>query len=133
MSTIFGDIFGPTSGGGGGPAETVDPIITTISLPTTSQEPLVVSVYDATSALALYILTCKDRSDGKRLTIYNPIDGAGNAGFVHPFGGRSTVTGSGTSGDPYIFTIYRRGRWPTGLDLDVRAQVVDAAGNEANA
>lgn len=127
------DLLDIAIGGSGGGGETVDPVITTVSSPTASGDPLVISVYDAASALALYILTCKDRSDGRRLTIYNPIDGAGNAGFVHPFGGRSTVTGSGTLADPYIFTIYRRGRWPTGLALDIRAQVVDAVGNEANA
>lgn len=108
-------------------------IITVVSSPVASGDPLVISVYDASSALALYLLTCKDRTDGKRLTIYNPIDGAGNLGFVHPFNGRSTLTGAGTSGDPYIFTVYRRGRWPTGISLDVKAQVVDASGNEASA
>jgi len=117
---------------GSGSSETTDPTITVISQPTTSSDPLVVSVGDA-SGLALYQVTCKDRPDGKRLTVYNPIDGSGNAGFVHPFGGRSTVTGTGTFADPYIFTIYRRGRWPTGLALDVRAQAVDTKGNEINA
>lgn len=107
--------------------ETVDPVITVISQPIISTDPLIVTLYDVTSTFAMYEITCQDRSDGKRLTVYSSIDG-----FVHPFSGKSTVRGTGTSGNPYTFTIYRRGRWPTGIDLDVRIQAVDAVGNEVN-
>lgn len=110
-------------------SETTDPTITVVSTPVTSLDPLVINIYDA-SGLSLYHITCKDRSDGERLSIYDPSDGTGNNGFVHPFNGRSTLTGTGTQADPYVFTIYRRGRWPTGLDLDIKARAVDTKGNE---
>lgn len=116
----------------GGGTDITDPSILTISQPLTPSDPLIVSVGDS-SGLSMYQVTCKDRSDGARLTVYSPVDGTGNAGFVHPFGGKSTVTGSGTLADPYVFTIYRRGRWPTGIALDVRVQAVDTAGNEVDA
>ncbi len=100
------------------------PVITIVSLPELNTDPVVVSVYDAASEFSLYQLTCKDRSDSPKQVVYHPTDG-----FEHPFGGRSTISGAGTFADPYIFTIYRRGRWPTGVELDFKAIAVDAAGN----
>lgn len=111
---------------GGG--DTTDPVLTVISYPVTPSDPLVVSVYDATSGLSAIELSCRDRVDGKRMVVYSTVDHA----FIHPFSGLSTVTGSGTSGSPYIFTVYRRGRWPTGISLDVRVQAIDSSGNEVN-
>ncbi len=113
-------------GSGGASVDSVEPVITIVSEPTITTEPLVVSIYDDTG-LVFYSLSCRDREDGSRLVVYDPTNGDG---FIHPFNGRSTVTGSGTSGDPYIFTIYRKGRWPTGLDLDIRAQAIDTSGNQ---
>jgi len=108
-----------------GSTDTTAPTITVISTPIGSQSPLVISISDAGTAYALYYLTCKDYPDNKRLTIYDPVDG----GFVHPFNGLSTISGLGTVASPYIFTIYRRGRWPTGIALDIRAKAIDASGN----
>jgi hypothetical protein len=112
---------------GGGSSDVVDPVVIVVSTPTTPDEPLIVQLYD-TSAFSLFQLTCKDRPDGKRLVVYSPLD----SGFVHPFNGKSTFSGAGINANPYVFTIYRRGGWPTGLSLDVRAQAVDSAGNEVN-
>lgn len=124
--------FNITVRGSGGGGDITDPTILTISQPVLSTDPLIVSVGDL-SGLAMYEVTCRDRADGARLVVYSPLDGAGNAGFLYPFAGRSTVTGSGTIASPYIFTIYRQGRWPTGISLDVRVQAVDTKGNEVNA
>lgn len=118
-------VFTWTAGAAAGAADAVPPIVTTVSLPATSSDPVVIRAYDET-ALSVYQVTCKDRPEGNRLTCYNPK--SPDLGFVHPFYG--TVTGAGTSANPYIFTIYRRGRWPTGIPLDVRAQLVDFGGNE---
>jgi hypothetical protein len=104
--------------------EAVPPIITTIALPTTPDAALVVSLYDAVG-LTFYHITCKDRSDGPRLSIWDPLDG-----FAHPFNGKSTKTGSGTTVDPFVFIVYRRGGWPSGISLDVKVRGVDFAGNQ---
>ncbi len=101
--------------------DVIVPVVTVVSSPTSSIDPLVISVYDNVG-LILYDLSCRDRTDGPRLVIYSQ-------GFVHPFNGRSTVTGTGIEADPYIFTLYRKGRWPTGIDLDIRVEAVDTAGN----
>lgn len=106
-------------------ADLTPPVVTIISTPVLPTDPLVVHIYDD-MGLAFYHVTCLDHAEGPRLTVYDPDDN----GFVHPFSGRSTLTGSGTSVDPYVFTIYRRGRWPTGIELSVRARAVDVGGNE---
>jgi hypothetical protein len=107
--------------------ETTPPTITIVSIPAKSTDPYVVQIYDA-SGLAQYQVSCKDRPDGARLVIYDPTDG----GFIFPFNGKSTISGSGTSISPYTFTIYRLGRWPTGILLDVKAKAVDTHGNTAS-
>ncbi len=117
---------GSGSGGGGG-IDVTPPIVTIVSLPEVSTDPLVVSISDE-SGFSFYTISCLDKPDGSRLMMYTPTDG-----FIHPFAGNSTVTGAGTLGNPYIFTIYRRGRWPTGVDLDVVATAIDVGGNEVNA
>lgn len=113
--------FNITIASGGGDA--TPPVVTTISLPATSFAPLIVSVYDAVG-LSFYEVTVRDRADGMRLVAYDPTDG-----FVHPFTGNSSVTGSGTFASPYVFTIYRSGGWPSGISIDARVRAVDTSGN----
>ncbi len=115
------------SGGGAGGLDTTPPIVTIVSLPVADTDPLVVSISDE-SGFSFYTLTCLDKPDGSRLVMYSPSDG-----FIHPFTGKSTVTGIGTLADPLIFTVYRRGRWPTGVDLNVLALAVDVGGNKVQA
>lgn len=116
-----GTKIGAVAGG-----DTVPPVVTVTSYPTTDEDPVIVQVYDATG-LRLVQLTCQDRVDGPKQIVYD------DTGFQHPFGGKSTVTGAGTAGNPLIFTIFRRGRWPTGIALDFKARAIDTSGNQASA
>jgi hypothetical protein len=104
-------------------------IITVIASPIVPHDPLIVSIYN-TKAICFYHVTCQDGSSGPRYTVWDPHDGF----FAFPFDNtRSSVTGAGTQADPYIFTIYRLGGWPTGIALDVRVRAVDNFGNESEA
>lgn len=103
--------------------DVTDPTVTVVSTPSTEENALVVSVWDAVGFEWMELL-CRDRDGGPQLVVYDSSEG-----FLHPFGGRSSRTGSGTQADPYIFTVYRRGRWPTGLDLGIKIRVVDVSGN----
>ncbi len=118
-------LYGAEAGASG--SDTTAPVITVVSLPTLTTDPAVIEVYDETG-LTFYHISCLDNVGGPRLTVYDPIDG----GFVHPFNGRSTLTGAGTSGDPYVFTVYRRGRWPTGNAITLDARAIDVGGNETD-
>jgi hypothetical protein len=108
------------------PGDSTSPTVTISSAPSEEEDPYVLSVYDSND-LRLVQLTCQDRTDGPKLIVYD------DTGFQHPFGGRSTVTGTGTASDPFIFTIYRRGRWPTGVDFQFKARAIDVAGNQTSA
>lgn len=99
------------------------PTVTIPHSPITEEDYAEVRVYDD-QGLNYIQITVQDRSDGPKLIVYESANG-----FFHPFNGLSTVTGSGTSANPYIFQVYRRGRWPTGLGVVFRAKVVDASGN----
>lgn len=112
-------IVDPASG-----SDAVAPIVTIISTPTDRLQPLVVEVEDETG-LAFYELINQDHEDAPVYVIYD----SQYQTFFHPFGGKSTVTGTGTSADPYVFTIYRRGGWPTGISFAVVARAYDAGGN----
>lgn len=105
-----------------GSASSSAPVITVTSSPPQNDDPIVIEMSDD-AGLSKYILTCQDREDGPRYVVYDP-----DAGFIHPFGGRSTRTGGGTTGNPYIFTVYKRGRWPTGIQPSFRAFAVDTHG-----
>lgn len=115
--------------GVGGPIVGDSPsVITITATPTISTDPFIVEIYDEVG-FSLYEITCRDDVNGPKYTVYDSIEGD----FLHPFGGKSTVSGSGTLLDPYIFTVYRRGGWPTGLAFDIQARAVDSAGNEVEA
>jgi hypothetical protein len=102
-------------------------IITVLSTPIVPDDALIISIYNS-KALSFYHITCQDGTRGPRYTVWDPHDGF----FSFPFDNkRSTTTGSGTSTDPYIFTIYRLGGWPTGQSLDVRIRAIDDFGNES--
>lgn len=103
--------------------DSVDPTVSIIALPVVNTDPLVVQIYD-NEGLTHYQVTCQERQDGERYVVYDP-----EFGFAHPYSGRSSVSGSGTEADPYVFTIYRRGRWPTGVEIDIRVRAVDTSGN----
>lgn len=119
---------GVASGGGGG-GDATAPVITVTSTPTKDTDPFVISVYDNLGLFRLYQLTCRDGTGSPRLVVYDPGDG----GFIHPFNGLSTLTGAGTSGSPYIFTVYRRGRWPTGIEINFFVRAIDTSGNQTTA
>src|SRR5260221_14732857 len=100
---------------GGGAGDVTAPVITTISLPSVTSDPLVVHIYDETG-LAFYHITCR-HADGPRCTVWDPYDSA----FIFPFDNTSsTKTGAGTSGSPYVFTIYRLGDSPSRINLNLR-------------
>lgn len=99
----------------------VAPVVTITSIPTNEEDPVVIEAYDVAPGINLIGVTCQDRSDGPKLTVYD------SGGFYHPF--RGTVTGAGTQLNPYVYTIYRRGRWPTGIGLSFKARFVDSDGN----
>lgn len=121
MSITFGVAFGDTPGGA---SDLVAPIITTVSTPTERLQPYVVEVEDETS-LRYFELICQDNEDAPVYVIYDSFFET----FYHPFGGRSTVTGNGTTADPYVFTIYRRGGWPTGIPFAINVRAFDYSGN----
>jgi hypothetical protein len=107
----------------GGPSDAVAPIVTVTSTPVGRLDPLVVEVYDETS-LAFFEAIFREYADSPVQVAYDS-----QTGFIHPFGGRSTISGSGTSGDPYILTIYRRGGWPTGISFNLTIRAYDEGGN----
>jgi hypothetical protein len=94
-----------------------------VTLPEDEEDYALVEVYDDGGINYIHI-NVQDRTDGPRLIAYET-----DVGFIHPFNGASTVSGSGTSVDPYIFHVYRRGRWPTGIEVVFRVKVVDGSGN----
>ncbi len=106
-----------------GSLDSVDPVITVISLPATSKDPLVLDISDD-EGLTTYTLSCLEHEGSPRQVIYDPIDG-----FIHPFVSRSTISGDGSEATPYRFTVYKQGGWPTGTSINVRARAVDTGGN----
>lgn len=104
-------------------ADLSQPNVIVNSLPTNEENALVITIWDVEGFLWIELL-CRDREAGPMLAIYDSTEG-----FLHPFGGRSALTGSGTVLDPYVFTIYRRGRWPTGISLAIKIRAVDLGGH----
>lgn len=104
------------------------PVIDIISEPEDRLDPYVVEIYDDVGIQTLNI-SYLDHDGIFKLTVYDLED----EDFSHPFGGRSTRTGSGTEVDPYVFTIYRRGGWPTEVNSTLQITVVDVGGNKTEA
>lgn len=107
----------------GGMRDVGTPSVTIASLPSVDTDYAEVQVYD-NQGLNYIQITVQDRTDGPKLIVYETSNG-----FFHPFNGASTVSGSGTSGDPYVFRVYRRGRWPSGITITFRVKVIDSSGN----
>lgn len=126
LATELGAIGRPALLGSVAGFNTIDrtaPTINSITLPVLDSDPYIINCY-TTPLVEEVLISCRDGAS-RRIDAYNTSEG-----FIHPFAGRSTITGSGTLADPFIITVYRRGRWPTGLELSIQTKIVDANGNE---
>lgn len=107
-----------------GLSDTTPPVITVASTPTLKTDPYVVHVYDSSPGLRSVLLWIRlgNERGGKRV-IYDGSD------FLPNWSLRSTRTGAGTSGNPYVFTVYMDGGWPQGVTHTWTTYAVDQAGN----
>lgn len=103
--------------------DTVDPVITVISTPTTAAGAYVVDVHDAAPGL-LRVGLFADLGNQAAVEVIHD----GNA-FQRPYATRSTRTGAGTTVSPYRYTIYRDTRWPEGVLNTIKHFAIDTVGN----
>ena len=113
-------MFSATAGGGGGPSDTTDPVISAFT-PTTGSsiaraDPIAVDVTDETTLGPVTISA--EFADGTVLTVYD------GGAFVGPF-----AAGSSQSGNTWTIEHDAPG-WPSST-VDVHVLAVDAAGNTA--
>lgn len=128
MAGFNGDIFqGDTivlyGGHGFVPNDAVAPVISLVSSPTTKNAAYVVNVYDADPGLRTIELWAKIGSDPRGIMLHD------GTNFWYPFNVSSTRTGAGTSGSPYVYTVYHAGGWPEGIEINVYLRAVDQVGN----
>jgi hypothetical protein len=108
---------------GAGPDDETAPTLTLVSTPASTYGAYVVSVGDALGILDVTLVAHLGGLD--EVVVYR--DGA----FRGAFADRSTRTGAGTIGDPYVYTVYRRGGWPVGVEITIYRIAVDTSGNRA--
>lgn len=134
---------------GGESSETTPPVVTSVSPDTNDapgnpgafnrdytiakDTPIVVTVVDASSAVAFVSISVKFSDRNYTEEIYA---GQGGAGWDALFVTGSAVTGSGAAGVGYTFSIRRNGGWPPGpnpdgtpLTASLRVRGIDAKGN----
>lgn len=144
MGTIFGEIFGPTSGGGGPAKDTTPPTIAVVS-PTPGvvngqpggfssdpaiarTTPIIIDITDATPGLLYVCIVCSYPGSVDGIEVYR------RGAFRGSFFGSSSVAAIANG---LRFTILPNGGWPDALDpatlTDIRWDVdaIDGDGNLA--
>lgn len=114
-----GGWFYPLGVSEGGP-----PVVANVVLPTAPGEEFSFDVYDAAPGLRLVQVLIDLGNVRDRLVVYD--EGA----FRGRFAGLSTISGSGTSEDPYHFSVRPAGGWPAGVEHTLLPRFIDSAGNE---
>lgn len=90
-------------------------------------QPFVVTVTDAASAVGLVSISVKFGSAQHEQQIYS---GKGSvSGFMPGYQTRSTVSGSGAAGVGFTFQCFRDGSWPKGTPAVFTVRATDALGN----
>jgi len=116
-------VYGANTYGPGG-GDMTPPQVTNIVNPSSKTGFFQFNASDETGLRSVTVVVSLGNNPGVWLTAY--ADGA----FRGVFAAYSTVSGSGTTGDPYHFRIRPGTSWPGGTNT-VRPRLIDIAGNES--